>query len=51
MIHGRDILLKARTLLGFTVRDTRSQWTIITTIKHPVMAGREEEVRIALATA
>ena len=48
MSPGRDILFKARTPLGFTVRVTRSQWTVITTIKHPVMAGCEEEVRIVL---
>jgi hypothetical protein len=33
MSYGRDILFKARTPLGFTVRVTRSQWTIITIIK------------------
>ena len=48
MTYGRDILFKARTPLGFTVRVTQSQWTVITTIKHPVMAGCEEEVRIVL---
>jgi hypothetical protein len=48
MSNGRDTLFKARTPLGFTVRVTRSQWTVITTIKHPVMAGCEAEVRIVL---
>ena len=44
----RDILFEAHTPLGFTVRVTRSRWAIITTIKHPVMAGCEEELRIVL---
>jgi hypothetical protein len=50
MNRSREILFEARTPLGFTVRVTRSYWTIITTIKHPAMAGREDEVRAALET-
>ena len=45
MSQGRNILFKARTPLGFTVRVTRDYWTVITTIKHPVMAGCEDQVR------
>ncbi len=30
--------------LGFTVRVTRAYWVVITTRKHPAMAGRELEV-------
>lgn len=48
MSAGRDILFEARTPLGFIVRVTRDYWTIITTIKHPVMAGCEREVQEAL---
>lgn len=36
------------TVLGFRVRITRERWSLITTLKHPVMAGREPEVRAAL---
>ena len=39
MSKSRDILFEARTPLGFTVRVTREYWNIITTVKHPVMAG------------
>jgi hypothetical protein len=45
MSKGRDILFEARTPLGFTVRVSRDYWTIITTIKHPIMAGCEAEVQ------
>jgi hypothetical protein len=43
-----DVLFEARTPLGFSVRVTRARWELITTIKHPVMAGRESSVRLAL---
>lgn len=43
-----DILFEADTPLGFTVRVTRAYWTLITTIKHPVMAGCEAEVKATL---
>jgi hypothetical protein len=46
--NGRNILFTVRTPLGFTVRVTREYWAIITTVKHPVMAGREAEVKEAL---
>ncbi|MBU0491302.1 MAG: DUF4258 domain-containing protein [Chloroflexi bacterium] len=36
------------TPLGFCVRVTRSYWELITTIKHPIMAGRELVVQTAL---
>ena len=44
------MLFEARTPLGFTVRVSRDYWIIITTLKHPFMAGCEEEVRAALET-
>src|SRR5580658_2719937 len=48
MSRGRNLLYKVRTPLGFTVRVTREYWAIITTIKHPVMAGCEAEVQAVL---
>ena len=43
-----DLLFEAETLLGFRIRVTRERWQLITTVKHPVMAGREQQVRAAL---
>lgn len=43
-----DVLFEVRTPLGFSVRVTRARWELITTTKHPVMAGRESSVRLAL---
>ena len=43
-----DVLFEVRTPLGFSVRVTRARWELITTAKHPVMAGRESSVRLAL---
>lgn len=48
MTHPDDLLLDALTPLGFRVRVTRQRWELITTAKHPVMAGRESLVRAAL---
>jgi hypothetical protein len=36
------------TPLGFSVRVTRSHWTLITTVKHPIMQGREQLAQEAL---
>jgi len=43
-----DLLFEVATPLGFQVRVTRAYWQLITTIKHPVMDGREAEVRDTL---
>jgi len=43
-----DVLFEARTPLGFSVPVTRARWQLIATIKHPVMAGRESSVKLAL---
>ena len=43
-----DVLFAVRTPLEFAVRVTRGRWGLITTTKHPVMAGRESSVRLAL---
>ncbi len=48
MTDPDDLLLDALTPLGFRVRVTRQRWELITTAKHPVMAGREGLVRTAL---
>jgi hypothetical protein len=46
--HDQTILFEASTPLGFRVRVTRSYWELITTIKHPVMAGQELMVQDTL---
>lgn len=43
-----DIHFEARTPLGFSVRVTKVRWELIITVKHPVMAGREASVKVAL---
>ena len=43
-----DLLFEVLTPLGFRVRVTRSYWALIVTIKHPVMAGRESDVKETL---
>ena len=45
---GDDLLFAARTPLGFTVRVTRERWRVISTLKHPVMAGQESAVQATL---
>ena len=43
-----DVLFEVRTPLEFSVRVTRARWELIATTTHPVMAGRESSVRLAL---
>ena len=43
-----DMLFEVGTPLGFRVRATRPYWEMIIRIKHPVMAGREVEVKATL---
>ena len=43
-----DVLFEALTPLGFRVRVTRERWQLITTAKPPVMAGREDVVKMTL---
>jgi len=43
-----DLLFEVLTLLGFRVRVTRTYWELIITVKHPVMAGREDDVQETL---
>ena len=40
-----DILFDVPTPLGFSVRVTHHYWTLIVTVKHPVMHGRETDVQ------
>jgi len=46
--NAQEVLFEVLTPLGFRVRVTGSQWELIVTIKHPVMAGRERDVRETL---
>ena len=48
MTYTDEFVFEAQTPLGFCVRTTRAYWTLIVTIKHPVMDGREIDVRAAL---
>lgn len=43
-----DLLFEILTPLGFRVRVTRTYWELIITVKHPVMAGHENDVRDTL---
>ncbi len=36
--------MEVETPLGFVVRVRNDYWKLITTVKHPVMAGRKEDV-------
>ncbi|MBI5527357.1 MAG: DUF4258 domain-containing protein [Deltaproteobacteria bacterium] len=44
-----ELLFEVTTPLGFSVRCTRTYWAFITSEKHPVLAGHEEDVERALA--
>jgi hypothetical protein len=48
MADTKDVLFEVMTPLGFRVRVTHGYWDLIVSVKHPVMAGREEDVRSAL---
>jgi hypothetical protein len=43
-----EVLFDVLTPLGFRVRVTRERWVLITTTKHPVMAGQEDAVKKTL---
>jgi hypothetical protein len=43
-----EVLFEVHTPLGFLVRVSRARWELITTVKHPVMAGRESSVKTTL---
>jgi hypothetical protein len=46
--NNGEFLFEVITPLDFTVRVTSSYWDLIVTIKHPVMAGSESNVKEAL---
>ena len=48
MADKKDLFFEVMSPLGFRVRVTRAYWELIVTIKHPVMAGREEAVKQTL---
>ncbi|MBI2757538.1 MAG: DUF4258 domain-containing protein [Chloroflexi bacterium] len=48
MTDNKDVLFEVMTPLGFRVRVTHGYWDLIVSVKHPVMAGREDDVRSAL---
>jgi hypothetical protein len=43
--NERDLLFEVMTPLNFRVRVSRSYWKLIITVKHPMMAGRESDVK------
>lgn len=43
-----NIIFEVETPLGFRVRTSVDYWELITTIKHPVMRGREHDVQQTL---
>ena len=43
-----DALFEVLTPIGFRVRVSRERWDLITPVKHPVMAGGEIRVQLAL---
>ena len=43
-----DLLFEISTPVAFRVYVTRSRWELIVTVKHPAMAGREDDVRKVL---
>jgi len=44
----RGVVFEAQTPLSFRVRLDVARWRLIVTVKHPVMAGREADVKDAL---
>lgn len=45
---SENLLFQVLTPLNFSVRVTRSYWEYIVTVKHPIMAGHEEDVKNTL---
>lgn len=45
----QKVLFEIRTPLDFDVHVTEEYWKVIVTIKHPVMKGHEEEVKLVLS--
>jgi len=47
-LSSDDILFDVNTPLGFRVRTTHGHWGLITTVKHPVLRGRLQDVQATL---
>jgi hypothetical protein len=43
-----DFVFEALTPLGFRVRVSHAYWSLIVAVKHPVMAGRQKQVKEVL---
>jgi len=48
VLSPEDVFFEVLTPLGFRVRVTRGYWEIIVSIKHPVMARHEQDVKETL---
>jgi hypothetical protein len=44
-----EFFFEVTTALGFSVRVTRPWWEFLTTIKHPILRGREADVQQVLS--
>jgi hypothetical protein len=47
-VPDAEVLFEVLTPLGVVVRVTRERWEMITTVKHPVMTGRDGSVKLTL---
>jgi hypothetical protein len=47
-LFSGEILFEVETPVGFTIRTTVAYWELITTVKHPVMRDKLENVRQTL---
>jgi hypothetical protein len=45
---SNNIIFNIPTPIGFTVRESRNHWELITTAKHPLMKDLEEEIKNTL---
>lgn len=43
------LMFEVATPLGFIVSTTEERWFLVSRVKHPVMAGHEDDVRAALS--
>lgn len=48
ILENEQILFLVDTPLGFSIQTTVSYWDLITTIKHPIMKGKLEDVKQTL---
>jgi hypothetical protein len=50
MLKREEVLFEVTTPMGFRVRVTKTAWDVLVSMKHPVMAGHEMEVKDVLET-